>query len=57
MMDPTKMRGCMVGSHILTEHKDAYIGPISSLFQKMEQEKKKGRRPISSLVGLTVLTL
>jgi hypothetical protein len=45
MMDPTKMRGCIVGLHILTEHKDAYIGPISSLWHKMEQGKntrKKG---------------
>lgn len=58
MMDPTKMHGCMVGFHILTEHKDANIGPISSLWQKMEQgkEKKMERMSISSLVGLIVLT-
>lgn len=41
MMDLTKMRGCMIGLHILTEHKDANIGPISSLWHKMEQGKKK----------------
>ena len=40
MMDPTKMRGCMVGFHIL----DANIGPILSLWQKMEQGKEKKRK-------------
>lgn len=53
MMDPTKMRGCMVGLHILTEHKDANIGPISSLWQKMEQGKKRKneRKEVNFIFG------